>query len=87
MLSSSPRDVQSFLVEKDDDDDLRKDAPFLQTFLKQLPHAIRQRKDSNPNSKDPVTELFQYVLDSSSLHVACILCSITHWLLSLFHTL
>lgn len=60
MFSSSPRDVQSFL-DRENLDDSRKDAPFLQDFLKDLPFAIRQRKKEllSHSSKDPITELFK----------------------------
>ena len=65
MLSTSPRDVQSFLEHDkmdDDDDSSNECAPsFLKEFLRDLPFAIRQRKKelSHCSSKDPITALFE----------------------------
>lgn len=69
LLSTSPRDVQSFLEHKT----IEEDAPFLNEFLRNLPHAIHQRKQKelshntttttssskSRSDKDPITELFQ----------------------------
>lgn len=60
MLSTSPRDVQLFLEHDKIDASHDNDTPFLNEFLRDLPFAIRQRKEElSRSSNDPIAELFQ----------------------------